>query len=82
MSLLFTVFDLEKKWAIVPVWIARVFEKFYPIKISELSVSAPEYACYQVTNRHPKASKLKAIERFTTALENYMNKDFFIKSVQ
>lgn len=82
VSLLFTVFDLEKKWAIVPVWIARVFEKFYPIKISELSVSAPEYACYQVTNRHPKASKLKAIEKFTTALEDYMKKDVFINSVQ
>lgn len=82
VSLLFTVFDLEKKWAIVPVWIARVFAKFYPIKISELSVSAPEYACYQVTNRHPKAIKLKAIERFTTSLEDYMKKDVFINSVQ
>ena len=82
VSLLFTVFDLEKKWAIVPVWIARVFEKFYPIKISELSVSAPEYACYQVTNRHPKPSKLKAIEKFITALEDYMKEEVFINSVQ
>lgn len=82
VSLLFTIFDLEEKWAIVPVWIARIFEKFYAIKISELLVSAPEYACYQVTNRHPKVSKLKAIERFAMALEDYMNKDVFINSVQ
>lgn len=82
VSLLFTVFDLEEKWAIVPVWIARVFEKFYPVKISELSVATPEYACYQVTNRYPKASKLKAIETFTTALEDYMKTDFFMNSVQ
>ena len=82
VSLLFTVFDLEEKWAIVPVWIARVFEKFYPVKISELSVATPEYACYQVTNRHPKASKLKAIQTFTTALEDYMKTDVFMNSVQ
>jgi DNA-binding transcriptional LysR family regulator len=82
VSLLFTIFDLEEKWAIVPVWIARVFEKIHPVKISELSVSAPEYACYQVTNRNPKPSKLKAIEKFIMALENYMQKDTFLNSVQ
>ena len=82
VSLLFTVFDFEEKWAIVPVWIARVFERIHPVKISELSVLAPEYTCYQVTNRYPKSSRLKAIERFTTALEDYMRKDAFINSVQ
>ncbi|MGP9519326.1 LysR family transcriptional regulator [Psychrobacter sp. AOP7-C1-14] len=82
VSLLFTVFDLEEKWAIVPVWIARVFERIHPVKISELSVVAPEYTCYQVTNRYPKSSRLKAIERFTTALADYMKKDAFIDSVQ
>lgn len=82
VSLLFTIFDLEEKWAIVPVWIARVFEKIHPIKISEISVPAPEYACYQVTNRNPKPSKLKAIEKFTIALEAYMKKEVFINSVQ
>lgn len=51
VSLLFTIFDLEEKWAIVLVWIARIFEKIHPLKISELSISPPEYACYQVTNR-------------------------------
>jgi len=47
-----------------------------------LPVPAPEYACYQVTKRNPKVSKLKAIEKFTTALGNYMQKDIFINSVQ
>ena len=82
VSLLFTIFDLEEKWAIVPVWIARVFEKIHPVKISELSVLAPEYACYQVTNRFPKPSKLKAIETFSMALENYMKTDLFLDHVQ
>tara|TARA_R110001583_G_scaffold90167_2_gene231993 strand:+ start:2210 stop:3154 length:945 start_codon:yes stop_codon:yes gene_type:complete len=82
VSLLFTIFDLEEKWAIVPIWIARVFEKIHPVKISELSVVAPEYACYQVTNRNPKPSKLKAIEKFTIALETYMTKEVFLNSVQ
>jgi len=82
VSLLFTIFDLEEKWAIVPVWVVRVFEIIHPVKISELSVPAPKYACYQVTNRNPKASKLKAIGKFTIALGNYMQIDIFINSVK
>lgn len=82
VSLLFTIFDLKEAWAIVPVWVVRVFEIIHPVKISELSVPAPKYACYQVTNRNPKASKLKAIGKFTIALGNYMQKDIFINSVK
>ena len=41
VSLLFTIFDLEEKWSIVLVWIARIFEQIHTFKISELSNNAP-----------------------------------------
>ena len=82
VSLLFTMFDLEEKWAIVPIWIARVFEKIHPVKISELSVSPPEYSCYQVSNRNLIPSKLKAIKKFSVALEAYMKTDIFLDSIK
>ncbi|WP_160061655.1 LysR family transcriptional regulator [Psychromonas sp. L1A2] len=82
VSLLFTMFDLEEKWAIVPIWIARVFEKIHPVKISELSVSPPEYSCYQVSNRNLIPSKLKAIKKFSVALEDYMKTDVFLNSIK
>jgi len=82
VSLLFTMFDLEEKWAIVPIWIARVFEKIHPIKISELTVEPPKYSCYQVSNRNPKPSKVKAIKKFSVALEGYMKKDVFLNSIK
>jgi len=82
VSLLFTIFDLEEKWAIVPIWIARVFDKIHPVKISELSVPPPEYSCYQVSNRNPKPSKVKTIEKFSVALEDYMKKDIFLNSIK
>lgn len=82
VSLLFTMFDLEEKWAIVPIWIARVFEKIHPVKISELSVSPPEYSCYQVSNRNLIPSKLKAIKKFSVALEAYMKTDVFLNSIK
>jgi len=82
VSLLFTMFDLEEKWAVVPIWIARVFEKIHPVKISELSVSPPEYSCYQVSNRNLIPSKLKAIKKFSVALEAYMKTDIFLNSIK
>lgn len=82
VSLLFTMFDLEEKWAVVPIWIARVFEKIHPVKISELSVSPPEYSCYQVSNRNLIPSKLKAIKKFSVALEAYMKTDIFLDSIK
>ena len=82
VSLLFTIFDLDEKWAIVPIWIARVFEKIHPVKISELSVPPPEYSCYQVSNRYPKPSKIKSIEKFSVALEEYMEKDLFLSRIK
>ncbi|MEL0658698.1 LysR family transcriptional regulator [Psychromonas arctica] len=82
VSLLFTMFDLEEKWAVVPIWIARVFEKIHPVKISELSVSPPEYSCYQVSNRNLIPSKLKAIKKFSVALEAYMKTDIFLSSIK
>jgi len=82
VSLLFTIFDLEEKWAIVPIWIARVFEKIHQVKISELSVPPPEYSCYLVSNRNPKPSKLKTIKKFSVALEAYMKTDIFLNSIK
>ena len=82
VSLLFTMFDLEEKWAVVPIWIARVFEKIHPVKISELSVSPPEYSCYQVSNRNLIPSKLKAIKKFSVALEAYMKTDIFLNRIK
>jgi len=82
VSLLFTIFDLKEKWAIVPIWIARMFQNTHSIKISELLVTPPEYACYQVSNRFPKPSKLKPIEKFSLALEDYMKSDTFINCIK
>ncbi|WP_435236379.1 LysR family transcriptional regulator [Psychromonas sp. PT13] len=82
VSLLFTMFDLEEKWAVVPVWIARVFEKIHPVKISELAVEPPKYSCYQVSNRNPKPSKIKAIKKFSAALDAYMKTDVFLNSIK
>ena len=82
VSLLFTMFDETEKWAIVPIWIARVFEKLHTVKISELSVAAPEYACYLVSNRYPKSSMVKTIERFSIALDAYMKTDTFLNSIR
>lgn len=82
VSLLFTMFDLDEKWAIVPVWIARKFEKIHPVKISELSTEPPEYACYHVFNRNPKPSKVKTIKQFSAALESYMKTDLFLNSIK
>jgi DNA-binding transcriptional LysR family regulator len=82
VSLLFSMFDLEVKWAIVPVWIARVFEKYHPVKISELEVPPPEYSCYLISNKYPKASKLKTIESFSISLKEYMETDIFLNSIK
>ncbi|WP_133467787.1 LysR family transcriptional regulator [Paraglaciecola marina] len=82
VSLLFTMFDLTEKWAIVPIWIARIFEKQHSVKISELSVPAPEYACYLVSNRYPKSSKIKTIETFSIALGAYMKTESFLNSIK
>lgn len=80
--LLFSILDSKEKWSIVPVWIARALAKIHPIKISELSVSPPEYSCYQVTNKHPRPSKLKALEVFFSTLENFLIEDIFLKTVK
>ena len=77
VSLLFSILDSQEQWAIVPVWIARAFEKIYPIKISELSVSPPEYSCYQISNKNPRPSKLEALEVFSSALKEFLNGDVF-----
>lgn len=76
-SLLFSVLDSKEQWAIVPVWIAKTFEKRYPIKISELSVTPPEYSCYQISNKHPRPSKLKALEIFAISMEKFLSGDVF-----
>ena len=82
VALLFSILDSEKQWAIVPIWIARTFEKIHPIKISELSVSPPEYSCYQILNRHPRPSRLKSIETFSDALETFMKGDKFLDMIK
>lgn len=81
VSLLYRTFELEDKWAIVPIWMARVFEKTHSLRISELSVTPPEYSCYQVYNRHPKPRKIKAIKMFSKALEDYMETETFLSSI-
>jgi len=82
VSLLFSILDSKKQWAIVPIWIARAFEKIHPIKISELSVSPPKYSCYQIINRHPKPSRVKSIEVFINALEIFMKGDNFLNMIK
>ena len=81
VSLLFSVLDSDEQWTIVPVWIAKTFEKKYPIKISELSVAPPEYSCYQISNKHPRPSRSKGLELFTRELEVFLNRDVFRETI-
>ena len=82
VSLLFSILDSKKQWAIVPIWIAKAFEKIHPIKISELSVTPPEYSCYQVINRHPRPSRIKSIEVFVESLEKFMKSNKFLNMIK
>lgn len=81
-SLLFNLLDSKDQWVIVPIWIARSFEKKYPLKISELSVTPPEYFCYQISNKHPRPSKLRVIELFNEKLKVFLEKDTFKENVK
>ena len=77
MTLLFSMLISDNQWTIVPVWIAKAFEKKYPIKISELSVSPPEYSCYQVTNKHPRPSKIRVLDLVSKSFDNFLESDTF-----
>ena len=81
-SLLFSILDSKEQWVIVPIWIAKAFEERFNIKISELSVPPPEYSCYQVYNKHPRPIKLKALEIFTQALEDFLSESIFKDTIK
>lgn len=79
ITLLFSMLISDKQWAIVPVWVAKAFENKYPIKISELSVIPPEYSCYKIVNKHPRPSKLKALEIISESLDEFLRSEIFLE---
>ncbi len=75
VSLLFSIFDSPNYWSIIPISIARLFERNMDIKISELSEPAPMRTCYKVKQRLPKQSSLSSIEICEDKLNDYIESD-------
>ncbi len=74
-SLLLSIFDSPNYWSIMPISIARLFEKKMEIKISELVEPPPERTCYKVKQRIPKQISLRSIEIFEENLHDYIKSD-------
>lgn len=68
-------------WSIVPISMARAFEKDHDIKIFEIKDPPPDRVCYQITHRHPRPSQIKNIEIFNSLLDEFKTDSEFLNLI-
>jgi DNA-binding transcriptional LysR family regulator len=81
-ALIISFLDKPTQWSIVPMSMARSFQKLKSIKISELSDPPPERVCHKITHRYPKPSRIKSLEVFEKYLEEFIASDNLISLIK
>lgn len=62
------------RWAIAPMSVVQALKANYDLTYYTLR-EAPPLICYELTNRYPKSSHVKAIQLFEQELEAYIAAD-------
>lgn len=75
-SLLAKCLDHDGAWSIVPISMARTFQKFQPINISEIVQPPPSRTCYMITHKHPKVSSQQSLDYFEKKLKKYITSSY------
>ena len=73
---------LADSWSIVPISVARTFEKIQPIQIHELINPPPDRVCYKITHRYPKPGRMKSLAIFNTFLDEFKTSDDFLSTIK
>ncbi|MDK9711702.1 LysR family transcriptional regulator [Acidaminobacter sp.] len=73
--LILTLLDSAELWSIVPISMARSFQKVKNIKISELSSPPPNRVCYKITHRNPSPSSASALILFDAHLKEFVQSE-------
>ncbi|MCO0599978.1 LysR family transcriptional regulator [Peribacillus butanolivorans] len=71
-QLLFKIMDGPKKWAIIPLSTARVFESAGQFSIYKLTDPPPDRICYQIYPRHPRAGAIESLKRLEACLSSVL----------
>lgn len=65
-------------WSIVPISLAKAFEKLYPIGITELSEKPPDRICYIIKHKYPSSGTHEVITEFEKHLNTFLESESFI----
>jgi len=71
-SIVFRCLDYPGTWSIVPLSMAKTFQKTQPLKISEIIQPPPSRTCYMITHKYPKVSVVKSLEYFEKRLNEFI----------
>ena len=71
-SLLFSLFENQKKWAIISKTMAVSLSDKRELKISELKDAPQPRICYQIENRYKTPNNIKALEIFNKQLSKFL----------
>jgi len=61
ISLIFTLLQDIRKWAIVPMWLAQYATKLGNFSYYKLSNPPPDLICYKITHKFPRPSTKKSL---------------------
>jgi len=72
-QLLFKIMDSPKKWAIIPLSVARIFENTGQFRIYKLTDPPPNRTCYQICPRHPRAGAVESLKILEACLSSVID---------
>ncbi len=70
VSLIFTLLQDAKKWAIVPMWLAQYATRIGNFCYYRLSDPPPDMVCYKITHKFPKPSTQRSLAVLNEYLTN------------
>jgi DNA-binding transcriptional LysR family regulator len=72
-SFIFNFMNNNDCWAIMPISIAKIFEKMNNFEVHSIIEPPPNRICYKLTNRDRSPENSKSIELFEENLKNFLS---------
>jgi DNA-binding transcriptional LysR family regulator len=71
-TLIFSLLQDPRQWAIVPLWVAQEGLKRGNLAISRLTPPPPNITCYKITHKYPRSGTLASLKTLNHYLELFL----------